>query len=143
MCVWGGVWGVDGMNLMYTLRWHIHVPVHSMLYTSACILKPFENSEPTGLNVDADTMSHQAREKTLHRTGRGPTFTMRVDAALSRVQVPDQVEWQVFTGVAHFLHLDHAARQLQQGWRVVHQVLQVCPEQYNDRLISQNSTMTD
>ena len=25
---------VDGTNLTYTLRWHIHVSVHSMLYTS-------------------------------------------------------------------------------------------------------------
>ena len=37
------------MNL--TLRWHIHVSVHSVLYTSTHtrILKPFEDSEPTGL----------------------------------------------------------------------------------------------
>ena len=46
---------VDGMNLTYTLRWQIHVLVHSMLYTSTCtqrILRPFEDSEPTGLKVD-------------------------------------------------------------------------------------------
>ena len=140
---------VDGMNLKYALRWHIHVYRFIPCYASAIhkhtrILKPFEDSEPTGLKVDTATMSPQTRERTLHRTGRGPTFTMRVDAALSRVQVPDQVERQVFTGVAHFLHLDHAARQLQQGWWVVHQVLQVCPEQYmltTDLMSRSNTTV--
>ena len=43
---------VNGMNLTYILFWHIHISVHSVLYTSTCILKPFEDSEPTGLKVD-------------------------------------------------------------------------------------------
>ena len=48
---------VDGMNLKYALRWHIHIIISSframpVLYTSTCILKPFEDSEPTGLKVD-------------------------------------------------------------------------------------------
>ena len=50
---------VDRMNLKYAVRWHIHISVHSVLcqhYTQAHaythILKPFEDSEPTGLKVD-------------------------------------------------------------------------------------------
>ena len=47
---------VDGMNLMYTLRWHICVSVHSVLYTSTHthtrVLKPYEDSKPTGVKVD-------------------------------------------------------------------------------------------
>ena len=50
---------VDGMNLKYALRWHIHISVHSVLYASVMhkhshtrILKPFEDSEQTGLKVD-------------------------------------------------------------------------------------------
>ena len=46
---------VDGMNLKAALRWHIHKSVHSVLrqcYTQAHTLKPFEESEPTGLKVD-------------------------------------------------------------------------------------------
>ena len=50
---------VDGMNLKYALRWQIHISVPSVLcqcYTQAHahthILKPFEDSEPTGLKVD-------------------------------------------------------------------------------------------
>ena len=49
---------VDGMNLKYALPWHIHISVHS-IHASAVhkhmhtrILKPFEDSEPTGLIVD-------------------------------------------------------------------------------------------
>ena len=39
------------MNFKYTLHWHIHISVHSMLcYTH--ILLPFEDGEPTGLKVD-------------------------------------------------------------------------------------------
>ena len=46
---------VDGMNLTYMLRWHIHVSVHSVLCTQAHTrrsLKPSEDSEPMGLKVD-------------------------------------------------------------------------------------------
>ena len=46
---------VDGMNLTYMLRWHIHGSVHSMLCTQAHTrhsLKPFKDNEPTGLKVD-------------------------------------------------------------------------------------------
>jgi len=45
---------VDGMNLTYTLHWHIHLSVHFVLYTSTCthIIKPFEDSELMGLKVD-------------------------------------------------------------------------------------------
>ena len=47
---------VDGMNLKYALRWHIRTSVLSVLchtsYTRTHILKPFEDSEPTGLKVD-------------------------------------------------------------------------------------------
>ena len=144
----GGEGGGGGQNELnvYTMLAYPRISSFRAIYKHmhTRILKPFEDSEPTGLKVDTATMSPQTRERTLHRTGRGPTFTMRVDAALSRVQVPDQVERQVFTGVAHFLHLDHAARQLQQGWWVVHQVLQVCPEQYmltTDLMSRSNTTV--
>ena len=46
---------VDGMNLKYPLRWHIHISsfcTMPMLYTSTRILKPFEDIELTGLKVD-------------------------------------------------------------------------------------------
>ena len=60
---------VDGMNLKYALLWHIHRSVYSVLcqyynlYTQAHAhtpqtisalleVKPFEDSEPTGLKVD-------------------------------------------------------------------------------------------
>ena len=40
---------VDGMNLKYALRWHIHI-YQFIPYTR--ILKPFQDSGPTGLKVD-------------------------------------------------------------------------------------------
>ena len=47
---------VDGMNLKYALRWHIHIYqfilCYAVLYTSTHTLKPFEASKPTGLKVD-------------------------------------------------------------------------------------------
>ena len=47
---------VDGMNLKYALRWHIHIDQFILCYTQAHahthILKPFEDREPTGLKVD-------------------------------------------------------------------------------------------
>ena len=50
---------VDGMNLKYALRWHIHIYQFIPYYASAIhkhthahILKPFVDSEPTGLQVD-------------------------------------------------------------------------------------------
>ena len=52
---------VCGRNeLKYALRWHIHKSVHSVLYASAIhkhtrILKPFEDSEPTGLRSPSST----------------------------------------------------------------------------------------
>ena len=68
---------VDGMNLKYALRWHIHISVHSVLkHTLTRILKPFEDSEPTGLKVDIAGCCHVklltsrrtfcARHTTLH-----------------------------------------------------------------------------
>ena len=54
---------VDGMNLKYTLCWHIHIWVHSIyanaiyLHMHIRILKPFENNEPTGLKVDVAIFS--------------------------------------------------------------------------------------
>ena len=52
MCVY-----VDRMNLKYALCWHIHIYISSfhtvpVLYTSTCILMPFEDSETMGLEVD-------------------------------------------------------------------------------------------
>ena len=46
---------VYGMNWKYVLRWHSHIIMSSframpVLYTR--ILKPFEDSEPTGIQVD-------------------------------------------------------------------------------------------
>ena len=56
---------VDGMNLKYVLRWHIHISVLSVLCqcythkrTHTCILKSFEDSKPTGLKVDTADQSH-------------------------------------------------------------------------------------
>ena len=51
---------MDGMNLKCALRWHIHIIISSFRamqvlrhkHTHTRILKPFENSEPTGLKVD-------------------------------------------------------------------------------------------
>ena len=49
---------VDGMNLKYALCWHINISVHPYYasaihkHTHTRILKPFEDSEPTGLKVD-------------------------------------------------------------------------------------------
>ena len=57
---------VYGMNLKYTLCWHIHISVPTVLcqlvlYT--CILKPFEDSEPTGLKVDIVETYYTANSK--------------------------------------------------------------------------------
>ena len=50
---------VDGMNLKYALRWHIHIyqfipycasATHAHTHTR--ILRPFEDSDPTGIKVD-------------------------------------------------------------------------------------------
>ena len=49
VCVCVCVCVVDGMNLKYALRWHIHI-YQFIPYTR--ILKPFQDSEPTGLKVD-------------------------------------------------------------------------------------------
>ena len=48
---------VDRMNLKYTLHWHIHISLHSILCqyytrTHKHILKSFEDSKLTGLKVD-------------------------------------------------------------------------------------------
>ena len=58
MCVGVGVC-VDRMNLKYALCWHTHTYQFIPYYASAIhkhthtrILKPFEDSEPTGLKVD-------------------------------------------------------------------------------------------
>ena len=42
------------MNLKYALHWHIHI-YQFIPYTR--ILKPFEDSEPTGLKVDIAHLS--------------------------------------------------------------------------------------
>ena len=52
---------VYGMNLRYTLRWHIHVSVHSVLYTSTRILKPFEKSELTGIKELSLSPQHRSQ----------------------------------------------------------------------------------
>ena len=54
---------VDGMNLKYALRWHIHIIISSfrtmpVLYTHTRILKPFEDSELAGLKVDIAEYAH-------------------------------------------------------------------------------------
>ena len=52
------VCAVDEMNLKYALHWLIQIefiPYYTSAthkYTHARILKPFEDSEPTGLKVD-------------------------------------------------------------------------------------------
>ena len=52
---------VYGMNLKYALCWHIHISVHSyyasVIHKHTHILKPFEDSEPTGLKVDIAHLS--------------------------------------------------------------------------------------
>ena len=57
---------VDEMNMKYALLWYIHRSVHSVLcqcYTHkhmhTRILKPFEDSEPTGLKVDLADPDHR------------------------------------------------------------------------------------
>ena len=55
---------VDGMNLKYALRWHIHISVHSVLcqydtHTHASSNHYFEDSEPTGLKVDIPLKTKQ------------------------------------------------------------------------------------
>ena len=55
MCMYTCVYRI---NLKYALCWHVHVSVHSICqyYAQAHILKPFEDSEPTGLKlVKVDT----------------------------------------------------------------------------------------
>ena len=56
---------VDGMNLKYALRWRIHIshyhfiPYHASAIhnTGTRILKPFEDSELTGLKVDVNALT--------------------------------------------------------------------------------------
>ena len=69
---------VNGMNLTYILCWHIHISVHSVLYTSTRILKPFEDSEPTGLKVDIASLYNytscvtpRVLDATMHTTREG------------------------------------------------------------------------
>ena len=64
---------VDGMNLRYTLCWHIHISVHSIqcqCQKYARILKLFKDSEPTGLKVDvaACTTHEDCRPSAAART---------------------------------------------------------------------------
>ena len=61
---------VDGMNLKYALRWHIHIYIYVSYiymissfrtmsgYTNTCILRPFEDHEPTVLKVDITGSLH-------------------------------------------------------------------------------------
>ena len=73
------------MNLKYMpVRWHIHISVNSVLYASAIhkhthtrILKPFEDSEPTGLKAET-LLPSKVSESSL---------TMEVVEALSHTQV--------------------------------------------------------
>ena len=55
---------VDGMNLRYTLCWHIHISVHSVLcqydtHTHATSNHYSDDSEPTGLRVDIPLKTKQ------------------------------------------------------------------------------------
>ena len=79
--------GGNGMNLKYALSWHIHIPVYSVLcqcytqaHTHTRILKPFEDSEPTGLKVDIArgfTEEHQrAKKKNNHAKQASLTHSM-------------------------------------------------------------------
>ena len=71
----------DGMNLKYALCWHIHIIPY---YASAIghkhmrILKPFEDSETTGLKVDIANLStglqlYTSRSNQQHGGWVGPT----------------------------------------------------------------------
>ena len=72
------------MNLKYALPWHINISVHSVLcqchkHTHTRILKPFEDSEPTGLKVDIGTTSPTSlKRKTEERTLYKIPLTVRL-----------------------------------------------------------------
>ena len=60
---------VDGMNLKYALRWHVHISVYSVLcqgytqaHTHTPILKPSEDSKLAGLKVDIADFSSKPKQ---------------------------------------------------------------------------------
>ena len=69
---------VDGMNLKYAQRWHIHI---YQFIPYMRILKPFEDSKLTGLKVDiADAAySNSGRMKTLY------AFSLMLEALIFKL----------------------------------------------------------
>ena len=95
----------DGMNLKYALRWHIHISIHSVLcqcntqaHAHTHILKPFEDSEPTGLKVDIACSSWHVCEMGGF-TGALLGAPLKVD---SHLQGDHSEEWS--QGPSHLWH---------------------------------------
>ena len=70
---------VYGMNLKYALPWHINISVHSILcqcHKHTHILRPFEDSKPTGLKVD---IAKKNTKTNTTRTTKGLTLTIVIN----------------------------------------------------------------